>query len=196
MTSNISPSSGNMEVFNRVIPDLGSPTVLSTNYVYDVDCYLVNRAGAIDYQRLALNGNTQPHLRGEVIEGLGKAVATLGWIELKARIEVVVRSSDAAIELGQHDWFAKEYGDVEEETVLLHRFGLGEQMFAIDYDHATGQSQLKSRSEVIAEGKLTPYMDNWLTRIAAPYRMIGFDTLPYRDKINPFVEWIKMDRKL
>ncbi len=196
MANNLEPASDEIEAFRNVIPDIGAPTVVSANYVFDVDCYLVTRAGSVDYERIALNGDKRVHLRGELIEGLGSAAATLGWIELKARAEVVLSSSEAAVELGQHDWLATQRGDISEETVLFHRFGLGEQMFAVGYDSATGQTELMARSEVLKGQTLSPYMEAWLTRIASPYRNIGFETIPYRERISPFVEWIKMDRKL
>lgn len=171
--------SGLPPAVQSIIPPLGEPIFESARYVLDMR---FNRSSTE-----CLYWQDEVHVTGNP-EGVARSfsitASTLAWINFFAKPEVVIGHSPEALENGNH--YPGLHKDIERQTITGRRFGVGENYYAVNFDPRSGV-ELRPHSQIVEEGKLTPYMKQWLGRVVSKQNYIH----PLYSDVQPFATWMR-----
>jgi len=166
-----------------IIPPLGVPTFESARYVLDMRLNRSTKKTLFWEDEVRVTDNP---------EGVAKALAvtakTLAWINFFASAEVSFKHSREAVVDGEH-YGREKYQGFPVESRTGSRFGVGENHYAVNYDEENGV-QLKTYSQILHEGELTPYMEEWLARILSKENRFH----PSSSSLQPFAKWLRDKR--
>lgn len=170
-------------IVDSIVPPLGLPILESGRYVLDMR---MNRSWSeqlYGQDEVRFTDNQE-----EVARRLASAASTLAWVQFFAKPEITIRHSPLALENGQHHHVAWR-DNFPLETLTGERFSAGEGRYVVNYDLATG-AEFKSYSQIVKDGELTPYMEEWLTRVLSNKN----NHHPAETHLLPFAKWLQAKR--
>lgn len=180
--SSVEPSRESSLV-RSIIPPLGIPTFESARYVLDMRLNRSSERNLFLENEVRVTDNPEG-----VAQALAATAKTLAWINFFASAEVSFRHSHEAIANGEH-YGRQDYEGFPVEARTGSRFGVGENHYAVNYDESTGL-ELKTYSQILQNGELTPYMEEWLARILSKENRFH----PSSSSLQPFAKWLRDKR--
>jgi hypothetical protein len=170
----------NADMLRSIVPNLGMPYFESARYKTDANLYKVWPDGRLGVDVVHLDDGPE-----RVKEALSIVAHRLAWIEFQASMDVVMRHSQSAIQEGVHSSWSTHLP--LENFRDGSRFKIGETHFVTDFSQEDGVT-LRTHSQVLESGELTPYMSNWMKRLVS---FKGGGLRPSSAQTEPFHSWIK-----